>query len=126
MSGRQFRENSIGNRFWESGSFNGDDTTVTPPLSRSTFPFGKATRAVADGFSPGIIDAKGQQMQRDKPKWRADHGARALKTVSEIEASVAALPAEDLLDLHDIFAGLAESPLGALTFNEMRRRNLSA
>lgn len=65
-------------------------------------------------------------MQRDKPKWRADRGARALKTVSEIEASIAALPAEDLLDLHDIFAGSAESPLGALTYNEMRRRNLSA
>ena len=65
-------------------------------------------------------------MHRNKPKWRADRGARALKTVSEIEASIIGLPAEDLLDLHDIFAGLAGSRLGTLASEEMRRRNLSA
>ena len=65
-------------------------------------------------------------MQRDKPKWRADRGARALKTVSEIEASIAGLPAEDPLDLHDIFVESAGSMLSVLAFEEMRRRNLSA
>lgn len=65
-------------------------------------------------------------MQRNKPKWRADRGARALKTVNDIEASIAALPAEDLLDLHDIFVGSVGSTLGSIAFDEMRRRNLSA
>ena len=64
-------------------------------------------------------------MQRNKPKWRADRGARAIKTVSEIEASIAALPAEDLLDLQDIFAELAGSTLATLASDEMRQRNLS-
>ena len=31
MSGRQFRENSIGNRFWESGTFGADETTDPSP-----------------------------------------------------------------------------------------------
>ncbi len=66
----------------------------------------------------------GQAMQRTKPKWRADHGARALKTVSEIEASIGALHDEDLLDLQDIFAGLPTSVLETWASNEIRRRNL--
>ena len=65
-------------------------------------------------------------MQRTKPKWRADRGARALKTVSEIEASILALHDEDLLDLHDIFADTATSALGKLASHEMARRNLTA
>lgn len=63
-------------------------------------------------------------MQRDKSKWRADRGARALRTAKEIEASIAALPAEDLLDLHDIFSELANNTLNTLALAEMRRRNL--
>ena len=63
-------------------------------------------------------------MPKIKLKWRADRGARALKTVNEIEASIAALPAEDLLDLHDIFSELANSPLNKLALAEMRRRHL--
>ena len=65
-------------------------------------------------------------MQRDKPKWRANRGARALKTVSEIEASIISLHDEDLLDLHDIFAGSPGSALETLASNEIRRRNLTA
>jgi hypothetical protein len=65
-------------------------------------------------------------MQRDKPKWRADRGARALKTLSEIEASIMSLHDEDLLDLHDIFAGSPNSALETLALNEMQRRNLTA
>jgi hypothetical protein len=65
-------------------------------------------------------------MQRAKPKWRADRGARALKTVSEVEASIASLHDEDLLDLHDIFAGSPTSVLETIAADEMRRRNLTA
>jgi hypothetical protein len=65
-------------------------------------------------------------MQRNKPKWRADRGARAVKTVSEIEESILSLHDEDLLDLHDIFAGSPGGALEALASSEMRRRNLAA
>jgi hypothetical protein len=65
-------------------------------------------------------------MQKDKPKWRADHGARALRTLSGIEASIAALHDEDLLDFQDIFAGSPGSALGQWASEEVQRRNLSA
>ncbi len=65
-------------------------------------------------------------MLRNKPKWRADRGACALKTTSEIEASIVVLAAEDLLDLHDMFMESAESPRKKLALDEMSRRNLSA
>jgi len=64
--------------------------------------------------------------QRLKSKWRADRGARAKKSVSQIEAEVAALNDEDLLDLYDIFAGSKVSALATLAAAEMQRRNLSA
>jgi len=63
-------------------------------------------------------------MQRDNPKWRADRGARALKTVSQIEASIAALDDEDLLDLHDIFLETPNSQLGGFAAIEVQRRSL--
>ncbi|MGY2737245.1 hypothetical protein [Sphingomonas sp. UYP23] len=65
-------------------------------------------------------------MLTTRPKWRADRGARALKKVSEIEASIVALHDEDLLDLYDIFAEAATSALGKLAAHEMARRNLTA
>ena len=49
-----------------------------------------------------------------------------MKILQEIEASIAALPAEDLLDLDDIFRDLADSPLNTLALAEMRRRSLEA
>lgn len=63
-------------------------------------------------------------MQNIIRKWRADHGARALKTVGEIEASIASLNDDDLLDLHDIFIGSPTGALATLASAEMRRRNL--
>ncbi|WP_298692533.1 hypothetical protein [uncultured Sphingomonas sp.] len=42
----------------------------------------------------------------------------------EIEASVTRLNDEDLLDLHDIFAGDPGSPLDILAAAEMSRRDL--
>jgi len=63
-------------------------------------------------------------MQINKLKWRADRGARALKTVSDIEASIGSLNDEDLLDLHDIFIGSPTSALATFASAEMQRRNL--
>ena len=65
-------------------------------------------------------------MQRDKQNWRANRAARALKTVTEIEASIRALGDEDLLDLHDIFASSPATMLATFAAAEMDRRNLSA
>jgi hypothetical protein len=63
-------------------------------------------------------------MQRQKPNWRGDRGARAIKTVCDIKASIAALNDEDLLDLHDIFRGSPDSVLGSLASDEAKDREL--
>ena len=65
-------------------------------------------------------------MQRDKQNWRSNRAARALKTLTEIEASIHALGDEDLLDLHDIFADSPATTLAMFAEAEMHRRNLSA
>lgn len=65
-------------------------------------------------------------MQRPKTKWRADHGARAVKLVDRIAASIAQLDDEDLLDLQDIFADDRECPLETMASLEIERRGLSA
>ena len=44
-------------------------------------------------------------------KWRANKGARALKSVGDIQASIEALEAEDLLDLLDTFGEAQDSLL---------------
>lgn len=65
-------------------------------------------------------------MQRDKPKWRADKGAHALRTFKEIKLSIASLHDEDLLDLQDIFSESPTSALGIWASEEITRRNISA
>ncbi len=45
--------------------------------------------------------------------------------LAEIEASVAALKDDDLLDLADIFAREALAPLKEMATTEMTKRNLS-
>lgn len=50
---------------------------------------------------------------------------RALDRLAAVEASVAALADEDLLDLADIFAAGDPTPLRTMAETEMRRRNLS-
>lgn len=50
---------------------------------------------------------------------------RMIDRLAAIEASVAALGDEDLLDFADIFAGDNPGPLGAMAQDEMRRRRLS-
>ncbi|MGR6330305.1 hypothetical protein ACU5AX_14660 [Sphingomonas sp. XXL09] len=56
---------------------------------------------------------------------RAAATARALDRLAAIEASVIALADEDLLDLADILAAGAPTPLRDITAAEMRRRNIS-
>ncbi len=56
---------------------------------------------------------------------RAAATARALDRLAAIEASVIALADEDLLDLADIFAAGAPTPLRDMTAAEMHRRNIS-
>ena len=50
---------------------------------------------------------------------------RALDRLAAVEASVAALGDEDLLDLADIFGAGDPTPLREMAGAEMRRRNLS-
>lgn len=64
-------------------------------------------------------------MKTQRTKWRADRGARALKRLAEIEATIVALGDEDLLDLADIFTGKAATPLGEIAAAEMQRRKIA-
>lgn len=50
---------------------------------------------------------------------------RALDRLAAIDAAVAGLGDEDLLDLADIFAAGEATPLREMAQEEMRRRNLS-
>ena len=63
-------------------------------------------------------------MPRQPSKWRESRASRAASTLSEIEASVQALHAECLLDLHDIFREKSDSALARLAEAEMKRRGL--
>jgi hypothetical protein len=64
-------------------------------------------------------------MTRQRTKWRADRGTRAIKLIAELEASITALGDEDLLDLADIFKGQPSTVLWGIAFAEMARRNIS-
>jgi len=55
---------------------------------------------------------------------RAAEAEQAAVRLGAIQASVAALGDEDLLDLADIFRGLAPTPLWDMASAEMHRRDL--
>ena len=55
---------------------------------------------------------------------RAAEAEQAVARLGAIQASVAALGDEDLLDLADIFRGLAPTPLWDMASAEMHRRDL--
>jgi hypothetical protein len=61
-------------------------------------------------------------MLKTRMKRVGDHAVRRL---AEIEASIADLSNEDLLDLADIFKAEPRSPIGDMAFVEMARRNIS-
>ena len=64
-------------------------------------------------------------MLRTQIRRNAERSARATTTVAEIERSIRALNNEDLLDLADIFANTARTPLAGMATAEMTRRNLT-
>ena len=64
-------------------------------------------------------------MLKTRMKRVADSGDHAVRRLAGIEASVANLSDEDLLDLADIFKAEPRSPLGDMAFFEMARRNIS-
>lgn len=64
-------------------------------------------------------------MLKMRTKRMATRSERALARLCAIEASVAALGDDDLLDLADIFARGASTPLREMAGVEMQRRNLS-
>lgn len=64
-------------------------------------------------------------MLKSRMKRRADPGSRAMKRLSQIEASIAALNNEDLLDFADIFRPDSRSPLAETASAEMEKRGIS-
>ncbi len=64
-------------------------------------------------------------MLRIRTKRLAIEAERAIERLAAVEASVAALGDEDLLDLADIFARGDSTPLREMASAEMQRRNLS-
>lgn len=71
-----------------------------------------------------LLLIKASVMQKQRASWRADRGSRAIKRIAEIEASIAALTDDDLLDLADIFVAAPQSGLGDIASAEMARRNI--
>ena len=64
-------------------------------------------------------------MLKTRMKRVADRSDHAVRRFAEIEASIADLSNEDLLDLADIFKAEPRSPIGDMAFVEMARRNIS-
>ncbi len=64
-------------------------------------------------------------MQQERNRWRGDRATRALKRLAAIEASIVALPDNDLLDFADIFVGQPQTPLAELAAAEMAKRNIA-
>ena len=64
-------------------------------------------------------------MLKIRTKRLAIESRRAIGRLAAVEASVAALGDEDLLDLADIFARGDATPLREMAGAEMQRRNLS-
>lgn len=64
-------------------------------------------------------------MLRYRSRRLAARGALAVKRLIEIEASIASLKDDDLLDLADIFRNMPLTPLAESAFSEMAKRELS-
>lgn len=64
-------------------------------------------------------------MLKIRMKWVADRGDHAVRRLAEVEASIANLSNEDLLDLPDIFKAEPRPPIGDMAFAEMARRDIS-
>lgn len=64
-------------------------------------------------------------MLRTKIRRGAEEGVNAINRLAKIEASIAALNDEDLLDLADIFPQDTKAFLGTAASAELERRNLT-
>lgn len=64
-------------------------------------------------------------MLKTRMKRIADSDARALSRLAQIQASIAALNNDDLLDFADIFEGGPSTPLKELAAAEMAKRGIS-
>lgn len=64
-------------------------------------------------------------MLKTRMKRLSDRSERAVQRLADIEASIAALASEDLLDLADIFKEEPRTPLGDIAFAEMAKRNIT-
>jgi hypothetical protein len=64
-------------------------------------------------------------MLKTRMKRIADRDDHAVRRLVEIEASIANLSNEDLLDLADIFKAEPRPTIGDMAFVEMARRNIS-
>lgn len=68
--------------------------------------------------------ATASQMLNARTKRRADYGKRAKQQLTEVEAAVADLSDEDLLDFADIFDG-GQTFLAEIAVGEMAKRGIS-
>ena len=64
-------------------------------------------------------------MLKTRMKRVADRGNHAVRRLAEIDASIANLSNEDLLDLADIFKVEPRPPIGDMAYVEMARRKIS-
>jgi hypothetical protein len=98
---------------------------LLPPADNEHFwPNNLSQPAVNAPAAPAAFMIKGG-MLKTRMKRVADRGDHAVRRLAEIEASIADLSNEDLLDLADIFKAEPRSPIGDMAFVEMARRNIS-
>lgn len=93
------------------------ETFATQRICRSTL------SSIATSQFP--VDAIRWSMLKKRFKRQADQGEYARKRLVLIEASIAGLSDNDLLDLADVFKSQPRTPIGEYVFAEMARRNIS-
>lgn len=88
---------------------------LPPADSRHFWPNYLSQPAVNAPAAPATFMIKGG-MLKTRMKRVADRGDHAVRRLAEIEASIADLSNEDLLDLADIFKAEPRSPIGDMAF----------
>lgn len=68
--------------------------------------------------------AKASAMLKTRMKRLAQRSEQAVQHLAAIKASITGLGDDDLLDMADIFKAEPDNPLGAIAFEEMKRRNI--
>ncbi len=83
------------------------------------------SRPAANAPASPATNVVEMRMLKTRIKRLADRGDHAVRRLAAIEASIADLSNEDLLDLADIFKAEPRSPIGDMAFVEMARRNIN-